>query len=138
MRVAVVGSRNLSVSNLGCYLPDNVTEIISGGAKGVDTSAREYAIAQGLPLREFLPECSRYGKSASLKRNLQIISQADLVLAFWDGSSHGTRFVIDLCHKMGIPVQIWVPAKHSESLVNVGIPSQFLHFNAVTANRGID
>lgn len=108
MRVAVVGSRNLSVSNLGCYLPDNVTEIISGGAKGVDTSAREYAIARGLPLREFLPEYSRYGKSAPLKRNLQIISQADLVLAFWDGTSRGTRFVIDHCRKMGVPVQVLI------------------------------
>lgn len=108
MRVAVVGSRNLSVSNLGCYLPDNVTEIISGGAKGVDTSAREYAIAHGLPLREFLPEYNRYGKSAPIKRNLQIISHADLVLAFWDGKSHGTKFVINHCHKMGVPIQVWV------------------------------
>ncbi len=119
MRVAVVGSRNLSVSNLGCYLPDNVTEIISGGAKGVDTSAREYAIAQGLPLREFFPEYSRYGKSAPLKRNLQIISQADLVLAFWDGASRGTRFVIDHCRKMGVPVQVWVPAQHSEQFLKL-------------------
>lgn len=117
MRVAVVGSRNLSVLNLGCYLPDDVTEIISGGAKGVDTSAREYAIAQGLPLREFLPEYSRYGKSAPLKRNLQIISQADLVLAFWDGASRGTRFVIDHCHKMGVPVQVWVPAQRGKQFL---------------------
>lgn len=108
MRVVVVGSRNLSVLNLGCYLPDDVTEIISGGAKGVDTSAREYAIAHGLPLREFLPEYNRYGKSAPLKRNLQIISHADLVLAFWDGASLGTRFVIDHCRKMGVPVQVLI------------------------------
>ena len=42
MKVAVVGSRNLRVDDLGKYLPDGVTEIVSGGARGVDTSAREY------------------------------------------------------------------------------------------------
>ena len=42
MKVAVVGSRNLRIDDLGKYLPDGVTEIVSGGARGVDTSAREY------------------------------------------------------------------------------------------------
>lgn len=43
MKVAVIGSRGLSVTDLGRYLPENTTEIVSGGAKGVDTSAREYS-----------------------------------------------------------------------------------------------
>ena len=42
MKVAVIGSRNLTVANLEKYLPAGVTEIVSGGARGVDTSAREY------------------------------------------------------------------------------------------------
>lgn len=41
MKVAVIGSRGLTVSNLGDYLPCDTTEIISGGAKGVDTCARD-------------------------------------------------------------------------------------------------
>ena len=40
VRVAVIGSRGLSVDNLEKYLPISTTEIISGGAKGVDFSAR--------------------------------------------------------------------------------------------------
>ena len=56
MKVAVIGSRNLTVSNLEKYLPAGVTEIVSGGARGVDTSPREYARAHGLPCTEFLPE----------------------------------------------------------------------------------
>ena len=48
MKVAVIGSRGLSVSDLGRYLPENTTEIVSGGAKGVDTSARKYALAHGI------------------------------------------------------------------------------------------
>lgn len=104
MKVAVVGSRGLKINDLGKYLPDEVTEIISGGAKGVDTSAKEYALSHGIKLTEFLPEYERYGRSAPLKRNIQIIEAADVVLAFWDGSSRGTKYVIDNCNKRNIPV----------------------------------
>ena len=43
MKVAIIGSRGLQVAHLGTYLPDGVTEIVSGGAKGIDTCARVYA-----------------------------------------------------------------------------------------------
>lgn len=106
MKVAVIGSRGLSVADLGRYLPEGVTEIISGGAKGVDTSAREYALSHGIKLTEFLPEYEKYGRAAPLKRNITIIEHADLVLAFWDGRSRGTRFVIESCERMGVEVRV--------------------------------
>lgn len=106
MRVAVIGSRGLSVPDLGSYLPEDTDEIVSGGAKGVDTSAREYAQANGIRLTEYLPDYQSYGRSAPLKRNLTIIEHADLVLAFWDGSSRGTAYVIQKCHEMGVPVTV--------------------------------
>ncbi len=111
MRVAVVGSRCLHVEHLEEYLPKDTTEIISGGARGVDTSAREYALGHGLKLTEFLPEYSRYGRSAPLKRNIKIIECADLVLVFWDGQSRGTKYVIDQCKKQNIPVAVHLLAK---------------------------
>ncbi len=106
MKVAVIGSRGLSVSDLGRYLPENTTEIVSGGAKGVDTSAREYALAHGIKLTEFMPEYTRFGRSAPLKRNITIIEYSDIVIAFWDGKSRGTKFVIDNCRKLGVEVRI--------------------------------
>lgn len=108
MKVAVVGSRSLCVEHLEEYLPKGTTEIISGGAEGVDTSAREYALEHGLKLTEFLPEYSRYKRSAPLKRNLTIIENADLVLAFWDGKSRGTKYVIEQCKKREIPVTVFL------------------------------
>lgn len=92
MKVAIVGSRGLKVPNLGNYLPENVTEIVSGGAKGVDTCAKEYALSRGIKLTEYLPEYEKYGKVAPLKRNITIIESADLVLAFWDGISRVLAF----------------------------------------------
>lgn len=108
MKVAVIGSRGLTVSDLGRYLPENTTEIVSGGAKGVDTSAREYAKSNGIKLTEFLPEYTRFGRSAPLKRNITIIEYADIVLAFWDGKSRGTKFVIDNCRKLGVEVRVYI------------------------------
>ena len=95
MKVAVIGSRGLSVTDLGRYLPENATEIVSGGAKGVDTSAREYAKKNGIKLTEFLPEYT-------------IIEYSDIVLAFWDGKSRGTKFVIDNCRKLGVEVRVYI------------------------------
>ena len=97
MKIAIIGSRNLTVDNLEKYLPEGVTEIVSGGARGIDACAKEYAVANGLKLTEFLPEYEKYGKGAPLKRNLLIIDYADEVIAFWDGGSHGTKYVIDNC-----------------------------------------
>ena len=108
MKVAVIGSRNLTVEDLGKYLPEGTTEIVSGGARGIDTCARDYASAKGFKLTEFLPEYKKYGRGAPLKRNLQIIDYADCVLAFWDGQSRGTKFVIEHCKAQGKPVRVFL------------------------------
>lgn len=112
MKVAVIGSRNLNVTYLSRFLPDDVTEIVSGGAKGIDTCARNYALDHGIKYTEFLPKYSIYGKTAPLKRNIEIIKYSDLVLAFWDGKSHGTKFVIDICRQSDVPIRIFLPNKN--------------------------
>lgn len=108
MKIAVIGSRNLIINNLGDYLSINVTEIISGGAKGIDSCAKKYALEKGIKLTEFYPEYQKYGKGAPLRRNLQIIDYADIVLAFWDGKSRGTKFVIEQCRKKGKTVRVFL------------------------------
>lgn len=111
MKVAVVGSRSLHVRNLQLYLPADTTEIVSGGAIGVDASAKEYAEEQGIPLTEFLPDYNAFGREAPLKRNIQIIEYSDQVLIFWDGRSRGSWFVINQCRKRGKPHRIFVPVQ---------------------------
>ena len=71
MKIAIIGSRNLEVGNLEKYLPDNVTEIVSGGAIGIDTCAENFAKQNGIKLTAFKPEYEKYGRGAPLKRNLQ-------------------------------------------------------------------
>lgn len=100
MKLAIVGSRGLSL-DISPYIPEGVTEIVSGGAKGIDTCAKKYAQEHNIPLTEFLPDYKRYKLGAPLKRNLQIIQYADYILAFWDGKSKGTKYTIENCKKMG-------------------------------------
>lgn len=107
MKVAVVGSRDLVVL-LSLYVPLDTTEIISGGARGVDACARRFAERRGLKYREFLPEYQKYGKKAPLVRNDWIIAEAELVLVFWDGRSRGTKYVIDRCLELGKPAHIFI------------------------------
>lgn len=107
MKVAVIGSRGLLVNDLQKYLPPDTTEIVSGGAKGIDSCAEIFAKQNGIPIKIFLPEYEKYGKSAPLKRNIQIIDYADTVLAFWDGISHGTKFSIEKCYENGKPIKVF-------------------------------
>ena len=99
MIVGVVGSRGIPSVDLTQYLPLDCTEIVSGGAKGVDQCAAAYARQNNIKLTEFLPEYKKYGKGAPIVRNRLIVDYADKVIAFWDGKSGGTLSVIRYCQK---------------------------------------
>lgn len=94
MRVAVIGSRQcngLTLEQILTEIPADCSEIISGGAMGVDTLARQAARSLGLPFHEYLPDYETFGRTAPLIRNRTIVQNADMILAFWDYHSHGTR-----------------------------------------------
>ena len=104
LKVAVVGSRQAdgqAVRQILRYLPANASEIVSGGAQGIDSLA-----LLGLPMRIFPPDFDQYGKKAPLVRNTAIVRYADLVLAFWDGASHGTQHVVAECIRQQKPVRL--------------------------------
>ena len=101
MKIAVVGSRNLTNIELDKYISEEVDEIVSGGAVGVDYCAAEYARNKGLKLTEFLPQYDRYGRAAPIMRNKEIVDYADKVIVFWNGSSKGALSVIKYAEKVG-------------------------------------
>ncbi len=101
MKVAVVGSRAITNILIEEYLPSGTSEIVSGGAAGVDSCAAKYAKDKGLTLKEFLPDYERYGRAAPIVRNKKIVDYADIIIAFWDGKSKGTESVIKYAEKAG-------------------------------------
>lgn len=106
MRLAIIGSRTCPPIDIASYLPFVPDTIVSGGAKGADTYAKEYALKNGIPIIEFLPDYKKYGRKAPLIRNMQIVDNCDFLLAFWDGTSRGTKFTIDYAEKGGVPIQV--------------------------------
>lgn len=106
MKLAIVGSRNISGVNIEEYLPEGIEEIVSGGARGIDSVAAAYAKANGIKLVEFLPDYKKYGRVAPLRRNDEIADYADEVIAFWDGVSSGTKYTVEAFKKRGKPVRI--------------------------------
>ena len=106
MKIALIGSRDLRVENFEQYLPQCTAEIVSGGARGIDSCAEAYAKAKGLKLTVFAPEYERFGRGAPIVRNKRIVDYADEVLAFWNGKSNGTKSVIEYCKKQGKTVTV--------------------------------
>ncbi len=100
MKIAIVGSREITAVNISRYISE-CDEIVSGGAKGVDTCARKYAEENGILITEFLPDYKRYGRGAPLIRNKEIVGYSDKVLVFWNGTSKGTLSVIKYAEKIG-------------------------------------
>lgn len=107
MNIAIVGGRDFSdytllKERLSRYIsiygvPEN---ILSGGAKGTDALAAQFAAEMDIPLLVFKPDYQKYGRGATLVRNTQIIENADVVFAFWDGQSKGTKDSITKAKKL--------------------------------------
>ena len=107
MRIAIIGSRNLNV-DISTFIPLETTEIISGGAKGIDTLVERYADKHNIPKQIIKPEYEKYGKAAPLRRNEAIVNEANMIIAIWDGKSNGTKFTINYAKKIGKTVEVYI------------------------------
>lgn len=112
MKIAIVGSRNCGNPRLGDYIESiiplsDIEIIISGGARGIDSLAAEYANNHNIQLVEIKPDYQSYGKAAPIIRNKQIVDSADMIIAFWDGESRGTKSVIDYSNKKSKNIKVF-------------------------------
>ena len=112
MRVAIVGSRHFSD-------PDRVAEyidglpprasIITGSASGVDAAATKAARSRGLAVQVMpasFDELADASKSAA--RNQRLVDACDVLVAFWDGASKGTRATVDRALDSGKEVHVFI------------------------------
>ena len=100
MKLVIFGSREIedmrTLENAleACGMASQVTEIVSGGARGVDRLGERYARQRGLPCTVFPAQWGKYGKSAGPIRNAEMAEYADYGVAVWDGVSRGTAKMI--------------------------------------------
>ena len=76
----------------------NITELVSGTAKGADKLGEKYANENNIPIKRFIPDWEGLGKKAGFVRNRQMGDYAKkhngMLVAFWDGESKGTKGMI--------------------------------------------
>jgi len=111
-RVAIVGSRDWEDHQMVrdyVYSLDEDDTVVSGGARGVDQWAQIYAEERGLKTLIFPADWDTHGKKAGHLRNHDIVENCDRLVAFWNGSSPGTKHSSELARKTGKPALILLP-----------------------------
>lgn len=113
-RLIVAGSRgfwsqdlmNRTLDHLLQNKQTDEIEIVSGGARGADRSAIVYAHNRGYKLTVMNAEWNKFGRSAGYRRNQHMADYADACVVFWDGESRGSKHMMDIAKRMGMPLRV--------------------------------
>ena len=113
MKVLVCGSREftnyeLLEKTLDGFGEGKINQIIHGMARGADKIGGEYARIRGIEVLEFPANWGLYGNRAGPIRNAEMLAEGlpDCVVAFWDGTSRGTKNMIEQAQTAGIPTYV--------------------------------
>ncbi len=80
--------------------------VVSGHARGADTLGEKYAQDERFTLEIYPAQWKKFGKRAGYRRNEQMAEVADALIAFWDGSSKGTKHMIDIMNEKKLLVRV--------------------------------
>ena len=81
--------------------------IVSGAARGADTLGEQYAAERGLDVIRFPADWKKFGRRAGPIRNEQMAEAANMLVAFWDGQSRGTKNIIGNMEQRGKPYYVY-------------------------------
>ena len=82
-----------------------ITQIISGGARGVDKMGERYARENNIPCQVVTANWDLYGRSAGLKRNKEMSEIGEALIAVTNGSN-GTAHMISMAELMHLKIYI--------------------------------
>lgn len=112
-RVIVAGSREfkdyqLLEKTLDDFLQDRKepTRILCGMAHGADELGLLYAHRHNYELEKHPAKWNIHGKRAGFIRNEEMANNADALVAFWDGKSHGTKDMIKRAQEHGLGIRV--------------------------------
>ncbi len=108
MRVIIAGSRSITdpkhIAEAVRQSEFPITEVVSGGARGVDRLGEAWARKHGIPVTVFPADWERHGRAAGPLRNTQMAEYGEALIAVWDGKSRGTLDMIRKAKKYGLKV----------------------------------
>lgn len=96
MKCIIAGSRHITDKYLvhkaieACPWQGSITEVVCGGASGVDNIGWRWAAAQAITVHHMRADWATYGKAAGPIRNHQMANYADALILIWDGKSKGS------------------------------------------------
>ena len=103
MKVIIAGSRSISNYEIVCKTIEESTfelsEVVSGGAQGIDLLGERYAKEHSKPIKQFIPDWDKYGKSAGPRRNELMALYSEALIYIYDGKSKGTKNMIELAKR---------------------------------------
>lgn len=113
-KVAVIGSRTITDKKLVFDFLDSKIEkiglVISGGCKGIDLISEEYCRSRGIPFLVFPAKWKdkngNLDRGAGFSRNVLIVKESDVVIAFQANKSKGTQHSIDLAIRYGKELKV--------------------------------
>lgn len=73
---------------------EEITEVICGGLRGVDTIGRQWAMANSVPVKLIVAKASNRD-NAIVKRNEEMVTYADAALIIWNGENQVTKNIIE-------------------------------------------
>src|SRR2546428_13725791 len=107
MKLIIAGSRTFTDYQLLCQTlaPEKhrITQVITGGARGADRLGIRWAVSHSVRLKGFPADWQRFGKTAAVRRKTHEAHAGDMLPAFWDGRSSGTRHMISCIQQLGKP-----------------------------------
>ncbi len=110
MKTIVAGSRSIQtrwpVLQAMSEAPWEITSVVSGGARGVDTFAIEIAEELMLPCEIYLANWAKYGRGAGHRRNMLMAQNAEALVAVWEGDSPGTRNMIKTAELLKLKIHV--------------------------------
>jgi hypothetical protein len=113
MKVVICGSRNITDYALIVEAIREsgfeITEVVSGCARGVDLLGERWAKENGIPIAQMPAEWEKHGKVAGFIRNremVEYVGQDGGVIAVWDGVSKGTTHTINLAKEKKVKLYV--------------------------------
>ena len=114
MKTIIAGSRDIEDFQLVLAAVKaskfEITEVVSGRARGVDNLGEGWASLNKIPIKPFPAKWTtdegQFDRGAGHKRNAQMAEYADALIAIWDGSSPGTRNMINEAAKRGLKLYV--------------------------------
>ena len=115
MRVIICGVRDIGPAQftdyeLVCQAVQEsgfaITEVVSGGARGVDLLGERWAAERDVPVHRIEADWQAFGKSAGVIRNGLLCAYAEAVVAIWDEKSRGTKDCLERALRKGLPIHL--------------------------------